>query len=220
MDQSGVAGRKSGVAGRWRGGDCLLPACCLPADCLWRRGGGADILVLILPWACPSVGTTIRKGGLLCTLTSEIAIFRRNSQHCRGSDVSGAGSVVFYRQLWGPWRGGPKTATLSRIPAPTPPDAPGPFSLADRDRLNSLLHSAGFYDIHIDPVDELLNLGPLEVALNFFKRMGPASSALLQATASETTAAIQAIEEVLQRHLSDGCVRMQGAIWVVKANAR
>ena len=64
----------------------------------------------------------MRKGGLLCTLTSEIAIFRRNSQHCRGSDVSGAGSVVFYRQLWGPWRGGPKTATLSRIPAPTPPD--------------------------------------------------------------------------------------------------
>ena len=62
------------------------------------------------------------KGEFLCTLTSEIAIFRRNSQHCRGSDVSGAGSVVFYRQLWGPWRGGPKTATLSRIPAPTPPD--------------------------------------------------------------------------------------------------
>ena len=62
------------------------------------------------------------KGAALCTLTSEIAIFRRNSQHCRGSDVSGAGSVVFYRQLWGPWRGGPKTATLSRIPAPTPPD--------------------------------------------------------------------------------------------------
>ena len=80
------------------------------------------ILVLILPWACPSVGTTMGKGGALCTLTSEIAIFRRNSQHCRGSDVSGAGSVVFYRQLWGPWRGGPKTATLSRIPAPTPPD--------------------------------------------------------------------------------------------------
>ena len=64
----------------------------------------------------------MRKGAALCALTSEIAIFRRNSQHCRGSDVSGAGSVVFYCQLWGPWRGGPKTATLSRIPAPTPPD--------------------------------------------------------------------------------------------------
>ena len=62
------------------------------------------------------------KGDALCTLTSEIAIFRRNSQHCRGSDVSGAGSVVFCRQLWGPWRGRPRTATLSRIPAPTPPD--------------------------------------------------------------------------------------------------
>ena len=30
--------------------------------------------------------------------------------------------VVFYRQLWGPGRAGPEAATLSRIPAPTPPD--------------------------------------------------------------------------------------------------
>ena len=61
--------------------------------------------------------------GFWWTLSCEIAIFHQKRQHYRGSGASGAGSVVFYRLLWTPVGPGPETATLPRIPAPTPPDA-------------------------------------------------------------------------------------------------
>ena len=61
--------------------------------------------------------------GSWCTLSCEIAIFHQKRQHYRGSGASGAGSAVFYRLLWTLVGPSPETATLPRIPAPTPPDA-------------------------------------------------------------------------------------------------
>ena len=87
------------------------------------------ILVLTIPGACSSVGNTRAPGCLWCTLSCEIALLRRNSPYCPGSGASGAANVVFYRQLWVLRRAGPKTATLSRIPAPTPPDPERPGHL-------------------------------------------------------------------------------------------
>lgn len=55
------------------------------------------------------------------------------------------------------------------LPQP-PPDAPGhPFSLADPDRVRSILGSAGFDGITLDPVDEPMDLGAdAEDAFQFF----------------------------------------------------
>lgn len=120
-----------------------------------------------------------------------------------------------------PWMATPAAAAFTILPAPqpSPPGAPGPFSFADRNRLSGILERAGFEDIDINPVEALLNLGPLTSALEFFKRMGPASSALAQAPSDDADHAIQAMEEVLREHLNDGDVRMHGAIWVVRARA-
>lgn len=61
------------------------------------------------------------------------------------------------------------------LPQP-PPDAPGhPFSLADPDRVRSILGAAGFERIAFDPIDEPMDLGAdAEDAFKFF-----ASSALV-----------------------------------------
>ena len=55
------------------------------------------------------------------------------------------------------------------LPAP-PPDAPGhPFSLADPDRVRSILGAAGFDSIVLDPVDEPMALGDdADDAFEFF----------------------------------------------------
>ncbi len=120
-----------------------------------------------------------------------------------------------------PWMAAPADAAFEVLPRPErpDPDAPGPFSLADPDKLTTLLESAGFTAIRIDAVDELFNLGPLDGATDFLSRMGPAETALREASESDARAAVDAIRNVLSNHLSDGSVRMRGAVWLVRASA-
>ena len=40
------------------------------------------------------------------------------------------------------------------LPVP-PPDAPTPFALADPERVRTILESAGFHDVDLEPIDEL-----------------------------------------------------------------
>ncbi len=119
-----------------------------------------------------------------------------------------------------PWMAAAAAAAFEILPRPEPPDpdAPGPFSLADPDKLTTLLESAGFNAIQIDAVDELFNLGPLDGALDFLSQMGPAATALQEASESDARAAVDAIRDVLSNYLSDGSVRMPGAVWLVRAS--
>ena len=120
-----------------------------------------------------------------------------------------------------PWMAAPAEAAFRILPRPEPPDpdAPGAFSLADPDKLTTLLETAGFNTVRIDPVDERLNLGPLDGALDFLKRMGPAAAPLQEASEANALAAISAIEIVLSTYASDGEVCMPGAVWLVRARA-
>jgi SAM-dependent methyltransferase len=44
------------------------------------------------------------------------------------------------------------------MPAP-PPDAPGPFALADPDRVRAILGAAGFTDVQLEPHSEAMHFG-------------------------------------------------------------
>ena len=58
------------------------------------------------------------------------------------------------------------------LPMP-PPDAPTPFSLADPERVRSILGAAGFDDVELEPIDEPIDLGTdASDALEFAKTMG------------------------------------------------
>jgi hypothetical protein len=58
------------------------------------------------------------------------------------------------------------------LPTP-PPDAPTPFSLADPDRVRSILGTAGFGGIHLAEVEEPIELGAdAEDAYDFFSGVG------------------------------------------------
>jgi hypothetical protein len=45
-----------------------------------------------------------------------------------------------------------------QLPVP-PPHAPTPFALADPERVDSILAAAGFDDVELAPIDELIDLG-------------------------------------------------------------
>lgn len=108
---------------------------------------------------------------------------------------------------------------LPEMPPPVP-HAPGPFALADGDRLAGILARAGFEDISITPVDFPVVVaaeGGVEAALGMMLQIGPAASALAEADESIRRAAKERLRKALGPFEHDGRVALGGAIWVVEA---
>lgn len=118
-----------------------------------------------------------------------------------------------------PWMGAPVAAAFSVLTPPEKPEpgAPGPFSLADPERLKQILGGAGFVDVELRAVDELLNLGDLEPALDFMTKMGPAADPLKEAPADVRDEAIAAMRAALEAGKTAEGIVMPGAIWIVEA---
>jgi SAM-dependent methyltransferase len=118
-----------------------------------------------------------------------------------------------------PWMGAPVAAAFSVLPAPEKPDpgAPGPFSLADPDRVRRIMDSAGFVDVELTAIDEPLNVGTVDAALDFMTKMGPAAEPLKDAPPDQRAAAIAAMRAALEQgETADGVV-MPSAVWLVEA---
>jgi hypothetical protein len=71
------------------------------------------------------------------------------------------------------------------LPPPPAPDAPGPFSLADPERVRRILADAGFEAIALDEIREPLTIGgaaTVDQAVQFLlEGLGPTSAALREA---------------------------------------
>jgi SAM-dependent methyltransferase len=71
-------------------------------------------------------------------------------------------AFVCWRSLGeNPWMQAPLQAALPLIPPVTPPDptAPGPFAFGDANRVRSILTSAGFVSVTINPFDARIGVG-------------------------------------------------------------
>ena len=107
---------------------------------------------------------------------------------------------------------------LSPPPAPT---APSPFSLADPDRLSTLLHAAGFDSVGIDPgptdaeiagADDLRGL-----ATRLLEQNPGIAPALAAAPNSARAAAVDAAAAALEPYVDGDRVVLGAATWVVTA---
>ncbi|MDA0823841.1 MAG: methyltransferase domain-containing protein [Proteobacteria bacterium] len=118
-----------------------------------------------------------------------------------------------------PWMGAPAAAafTILTPPEKPAPGTPGPFSLADPERVKQIMSAAGFVDINLSPIDEKLNLGKVDEALSFMTKLGPAAQPLREATDDQRRLAIAAMRAVLESNSTDGVVWMPGAVWLVEA---
>ena len=105
-----------------------------------------------------------------------------------------------------------------QLAAPAPPDAPGPFAFADAARVRGILERAGFRGVAHQPLVGEISLGrTIDEALDFVTEIGPAGSALREASEPQRAAASAAIRETLAAHATPAGVRMSYAAWIVTA---
>jgi SAM-dependent methyltransferase len=103
---------------------------------------------------------------------------------------------------------------------PADPHAPGPFALADRERLAGVLAQAGLAEVTISSAEVPICLaaeGGLAAAVRFALQIGPAASALAEADNAVRAAAAARIEAALSPFERDGRVELRGATWLVAA---
>jgi SAM-dependent methyltransferase len=120
------------------------------------------------------------------------------------------------------WVTTPMSAVRDLLPesAPLVPQAPGPFALSDRDRLQRILERAGFADITITPFDFpvcVATAGGAEAAVRFVMQIGPTSVALAEVGKETRALAAERLKAALALYESDGVVMLGGAMWMVEA---
>jgi SAM-dependent methyltransferase len=119
-----------------------------------------------------------------------------------------------------PWVTVPLAAALEHLPRPEPPapGAPGPFSLADPDRLRHVLTRAGFRDLALEDLRRPLRVaGSADDVMGFYEEIGPLARVLRDAAAGARPRAVAAIRSALGRHHDGGGVTLGSASWLVTA---
>jgi hypothetical protein len=110
---------------------------------------------------------------------------------------------------------------VPRLP-PVGPEDPGPFAFASPERIERILHEAGFADIRIAPHDLSLDIsagGGIESAVQTAVVIGPANRALEDASAEARAAAVEAVRHDLKPYARGEGVWLGGAVWIVSATA-
>lgn len=126
------------------------------------------------------------------------------------------------------WTLAPMQALAPLMPPAPPqdPHTPGPFALADPDRLAAILADAGWQDIDLQRFDFDMLLGEageaetaLEAAVDFSLQVGPAAKLLREGGEAMRGAAAAALMDAYAPHVADGRVALPGSVWLVSARA-
>jgi ubiquinone/menaquinone biosynthesis C-methylase UbiE len=101
------------------------------------------------------------------------------------------------------------------------PNAPGPMAFADGERTRGILERAGFAEVALEEVNELMDMGgglsDLDETVAFMTKIGPAASALRGAEPEVLAAAVASIREALLPYQGAEGVKMPASCWVVTA---
>jgi SAM-dependent methyltransferase len=112
-------------------------------------------------------------------------------------------------------------SVLGSLPPMPGPNEPGPFSLADPDRVRSVLDTAGFRRIDVVPHSDSLVITEQripEVALTS-TRVGAVREMLREADDATRQRVLGAIEQALRARVQNGEVRASRGILLVRAEA-
>lgn len=99
------------------------------------------------------------------------------------------------------------------------PDAPGPFALADADRVVRILEESGWTAIDIQPIDVPCAL-PEKELVRYLSRFGPVGLALREADEPTRTRVIETVRAAFDPCVHGAEVRYTAACWMVGAAAR
>ena len=113
------------------------------------------------------------------------------------------------------------TAQVVPLQPPPPPDAPGPFSFGDRDRVHRILGGAGFRDVACEAFAPPITVGggvDLDASVDFvLHAIGPTSAALRDAPADVVAKARAVVREALLPFATPQGVVLPSAAWIVSA---
>jgi len=104
---------------------------------------------------------------------------------------------------------------LPNIP-PRVPDAPGQFAFADRRRVSSILESAGWAHVDVQPIDVTCT-APERDLDRYFTQMGPLGRILPQADEATRLQVIQTVRAAFASYVYGAEVRFTAACWFVRA---
>lgn len=121
------------------------------------------------------------------------------------------------------WVGLPLQVVAKHLTLPAPPglEEPGPFSLSEELRVNSILGAAGFANIAVEPYQIPFVLGgDVDEALSFLMQLAPSGGAINNAEADQETRARIALDmaDLLKSHANNKGVSMGATALLVTAN--
>lgn len=101
-----------------------------------------------------------------------------------------------------------------------PPGGPGPFSLAEPDRIRSVLGAAGFRDVVVSPGNDLLSFPASDLARLVARTTahGGVRGALLGADDTTRSKVQAAIEDAVATYVDGGRVRLSRGVHVIVAS--
>ena len=103
------------------------------------------------------------------------------------------------------------------LPTP-PPDAPGPFSFADPDRVRTILSAAGFTDVTFEGANELMYFGDdADDAYHFVRGLGFTEFMLRDLDDDARTRALAALRGTIAAHETGDGVLYPSATWIIGA---
>jgi SAM-dependent methyltransferase len=122
------------------------------------------------------------------------------------------------------WVREPFKAALAHVPAPEAPDphAPGPFAFADDQRVAALLRDSGFVGVQLEGrnVDMAFGSGGnLQQTCAELVNIGPVSRLLQDQPDTIRQRVIDAVSEAMRPYFTEGRLCLDGAIWLVTADA-
>jgi SAM-dependent methyltransferase len=98
------------------------------------------------------------------------------------------------------------------------PGAPGPFALADADRVEHLLASAGFQDVSLESIARPMRVGSdVDDTVAFFESTDIARRLMADAPPDKVVAALDSIRDALVPHAGEEGVVLSGTAWLVTA---
>lgn len=108
-------------------------------------------------------------------------------------------------------------------PISPPSTAPGPFAFADPAHVSRILAAAGWHDAAPRAIDSTYVAGageaPVEDALAFFRRIGPAARALADSPDADRPRLLDRLAAMLEAQVRDGTIAFPAAAWIWTARA-
>lgn len=121
-----------------------------------------------------------------------------------------------------PWAAETIAALGGQLDAPAG-YAPGPFALADQERIAALLRQAGFTDLTVDAADFTYRAGEGDDAAadaaDFFRSIGPVSRVIAEAPVEKRAALLDRLRTFLAERERDNVVDLRAAAWIVTARS-